>query len=170
MINPAADAALVVRTVPPQAGSAHADVIRNIFKPSQGRTEPTQLNGLSATRFTGLRQNAQGQTQSVEATVVTGPGGRIYLLQSLAKDARALQAGRAGLREAEGTFRALSAADRAAAKPWVLRTVPLPQGGFAALAKGSPLAQAEQQLRLINGIYSSGELRPGQLVKVVVAP
>jgi predicted Zn-dependent protease len=170
LINTAADAALVVRTVPPQAGNTHADVIRNIFKPSQGRSEATQLNGLSATRFTGLRQNAQGQMQSVEATVVTGPGGRVYLMQPLAKDARTLQAARSGLREAEGTFRTLSAADRAAAKPWVVRTVPLPQGGFAALAKGSPLAQAEQQLRLINGVYSGGELRPGQLVKVVVAP
>jgi predicted Zn-dependent protease len=170
LINPTADAALVLRTAPRQAGSAHADVIRNLLKPSQGRSEPVKLNGLSATRFSGQRQNAQGQMQAIEATVVTGPSGTVFVLQPLAKDARALQAARADLRVAEATFRAMGAADRAAAKPWTLRTVPFPPGGFAELAKGSPLAKAEQQLRLINGVYSGGEPRLGQLVKVVAAP
>jgi predicted Zn-dependent protease len=170
LLNPAADAALILRTAPPKAGTAHADVIRNLFQPSQGRTEPLSLNGLNATRFTGARQNAQGQSQAIEATVVTGPSGTVYVLQPGAKDARSLQAARAGLREAEGTFRALTAGDRAAAKPWVLRTVPYPKGGFAELAKGSPLASPEQQLRLINGVYGGGEPKAGQLVKVVATP
>lgn len=170
LLNPAADAALILRTAPPKAGTAHADVIRNLFKPTQGRSEPLSLNGLSATRFSGVRQNAQGQSQAIEATVVTGPSGTIYVLQPGAKDAKALQAARANLREAEGTFRALTVADRAAAKPWVLRTVPYPKGGFAELAKGSPLSQPEQQLRLINGVYGGGEPKPGQLVKVVATP
>ncbi len=75
------------------------------------------------------------------------------------------------MREAEGSFRALTAADRAAARPWVVKTVPYPGGsggGFASLAKKSPLAQApEQQLRLINGVYAGGEPKAGQLVMVV---
>jgi predicted Zn-dependent protease len=64
----------------------------------------------------------------------------------------------------------LTAGDRAAAKPWTLRTVPYPKGGFAELAKGSPLASPEQQLRLINGVYGGGEPKAGQLVKVVATP
>ena len=48
--------------------------------------------------------------------------------------------------------------------------MPYPRGGFAELAKSSPLppARAEAQLRLLNGVYS-GETAPklGQLVKVV---
>jgi predicted Zn-dependent protease len=79
-----------------------------------------------------------------------------------------MQRARRQIREAEGTFRALTAADRAAARPWVVRTVPYPRGGFPVLARQSPLASApEQQLRLINGVYAGGEPKPGQLVKVV---
>lgn len=170
LLNPTADAALMLRTLPAKAGASHADVIRNVFKPTQGRSEALTLNGLGATRFVGLRQNAQGQSQAIEATVVTGPSGTLYLLQAGAKDAQAMQGARAGLREAEGTFRGLTASDRAAAMPWKLRMVPYPKGGFAELAKGSPLSQPEQQLRLINGVYGGGEPKAGQLVKVVATP
>ena len=70
--------------------------------------------------------------------------------------------------EAESSFRAMTAADRAAARPWTIDAVPYPRGGFSALARKSPLTQRpEQQLRLINGVYAGGEPRLGQLVKVV---
>ena len=169
LVNAASDAALVMRAVPPKAGKAHSDVIRSMLQPTQGRTEAATINGLSATRFSGVRQNAQGQSVGLEATVVSGPQDRVYLLQYSARDAQALQRARAQMREAEASFRPLNAQDRAAAKPWVVRTVAYPKGGFAELAKASPLASPEQQLRLINGFYSGGEPRPGQMVKVVVA-
>ncbi|MDT7519309.1 M48 family metalloprotease [Rhodoferax sp. TBRC 17660] len=167
-INTARDAALLVRVVPSAAGKAPADVVRNLLKPTQGRLEPTTINGLQASRFTGARAGANGSSMPVEATVITGPGDRVYLLQSTAKDANALARARAGLREAEGSFRALTAQDRAAARPWVIKTAPYPKGGFAELAKNSPIARPEQQLRLINGYYGGGEPAVGQLVKVVV--
>ncbi|MDT7523404.1 M48 family metalloprotease [Rhodoferax sp. TBRC 17198] len=167
-INTARDAALLVRVVPAAAGKAPADVVRNLLKPTQGRLEPTTINGLQASRFTGARAGANGSSVPVEATVITGPGDRVYLLQSTAKDANALARARAGLREAEGSFRALTAQDRAAARPWVIKTAPYPKGGFAELAKNSPIARPEQQLRLINGYYGGGEPTVGQLVKVVV--
>jgi predicted Zn-dependent protease len=157
----------VVRVVPAQAGRDPAAIIRTLLKPTDGRTESAVINGLQATRFAGTRQNAQGQAQSVEATVVTGPGTNSYLLQWGAKDAQALQRARAALREAEGSFRAMTAQDRNAARPWVLRTVPYPRGGFAELARTSPIENPEKQLRLINGYYSGGEPNAGQLVKVV---
>ena len=65
------------------------------------------------------------------------------------------------------SFRPMAPADRIAARPWVLRAVPYPRGGFADLARRSPLVNPEQQLRLLNGVYAEGEPRPGQLVKVV---
>ena len=169
LVNAAGDAALVVRLVPGQAGKTHAEVLRSALKPTQGRTESVTINGLQATRFTGTRQNAQGQAQPLDATVVSGPKDTVYLLQSSAKDAPALQRARASLREAEESFRAMTAQDRLAAKPWVIRTVAYPKGGFAELAKTSPIANPEQQLRLINGYYSGGEPKPGQRVKVVEA-
>ncbi len=169
LVNGAADAALVVHVVPPKAGSNHADIIRNLLKSTQGRTEPTSINGLQATRFSGVRQNAQGQSQPLEAIVVSGPQETNYLLLVSAKNAQASQRARSSLREAEGSFRALTAQDRAAAKPWAIKTVAYPRGGFAELAKQSPIANPEKQLRLINGFYSGGEPALGQQVKVVDA-
>jgi predicted Zn-dependent protease len=50
-----------------------------------------------------------------------------------------------------------------------VRVVPYPRGGFAELARRSPLTErAEAQLRLLNGVYGSGkEPRPGEPVKVI---
>lgn len=168
LVNTASDAALIMRLVPSAAGKAPADVIRNVLKPTQGRTEAANINGLQALRFVGARQNAQGQLQALEATVIAGPQGNNYLLQYGAKDANAMARARTHMREAEGSFRALTDADRAQARPWQIRTAPYPKGGFAELARSSPLASAEKQLRLINGYYSGGEPAAGQLVKVVL--
>ncbi|HSB98452.1 MAG TPA: M48 family metalloprotease [Burkholderiaceae bacterium] len=170
IVNGAGDAGLIARLVPAKAGKTHDEVIRNVFKPTDGRTEPRTLHGLAATHFTGTVRNQQGQSRSVSLTLVTGPGERNYLLQYAAKDAAARQRAAAGLQEAESSFRAMTAADRAAARPWGVQTVPYPRGGFAELARSSPLpsARAEAQLKLINGVYGGGaEPMPGQPVKAV---
>jgi predicted Zn-dependent protease len=124
---------------------------------------------LAATHFVGARKDAQGRAQAIDVTLVTGPGNRNYLLQPAARDAAALRRAGAGLAEAAASFRALSPADRQTARPWTLQTVAYPRGGFADLARSSPLpAPAEAQLRLINGVYGGGaEPPPGQTVKVV---
>jgi predicted Zn-dependent protease len=166
VVNAARDAAMVVRLMPAQAGATHADIVRNVFKPTQVRSEPLVINGLQATHFTGARQNTAGQAQSLEATVVSAPGGN-YLLQVSAKDAQALERARNQLHEVEGSFRAMTTQDRSAARPWGLKTVPYPKGGFAELAITSPIANPEKQLRLINGYYTGGEPKVGQAVKVI---
>jgi len=166
LVNAAADAGLVVRLVPPKAGASHEDIIRNVFKPAELRTDRRSLNGLAATHFNASVRNAQGQVQAVQATLVTGPGPRTYLLQTASKDPAALQRAAAGLQEAEASFRALTAADRAAAKPWLVRTVLMPAGGFAELARRS--TQTEAVLRLLNGVYGGGaDPKPGVAVKFV---
>jgi predicted Zn-dependent protease len=169
LLNPAGDAALLLKPVPSAAGKTHAEVIRNGFKPTQGKSEPAIINGLQATRFSGARQDAQGQSQPLEVTLVSGPDGKFYVLLPAAKDAATLQANRSALRGAEGSFRAMTAQDRAAAKPWSIKLMPYPKGGFAELARRSALPNAEQQLRLVNGVYGGSEPKPGQLVKVVEA-
>jgi predicted Zn-dependent protease len=168
LVNGEGTAGLVMQAVPPKAGSTHEEILRNLVKPEQGRTEMRSLNGLAATHFAGTRKNERGQSQGVVVTVATGPQGRHYLLRYAAKDAPSLDRAMPQLKEAEASFRALTAADRKAARPWVVRTVAYPRGGFAELAKQSPLSTyAEQQLRLLNGFYAGGEPKPGQLVKVV---
>jgi predicted Zn-dependent protease len=166
VINSGRDAALVMVLVPPKAGNSHTDIVRNVLKPTQGRAENLSINGLQATRFTGARQNSQGQAQSFVATIVSGPGGN-YLMQYNAKDAQALARARSQMQEVEGSFRAMTAQDKAAAKPWVIRSAPYPKGGFAELARQSPLANPEKQLRLMNGYYGGREPKTGQMIKIV---
>jgi predicted Zn-dependent protease len=168
VLSPTRDAALVVNHVPVQAGVAHGDIIRNLLKPTRGRTEALRINGLPATHFVGERANAQGRLEPVEATIVSGPGDNRFLLLWSARDAAALQRARADMQQARDSFRAMTAADHASARPWLVRIVPFPRGGFAELARQSPLESAEQQLRLINGFYGGGAPQPGQMVKVVV--
>ena len=80
VVNGAGDAGLIVRLVPPTAGSTHDAIIRNVIKPTAGRTEQRSIHGLTATQFVGSRRNDQGQTQAVRALLVSGPGNRNYLL------------------------------------------------------------------------------------------
>lgn len=174
LINGARDAGLLLRLVPPavvqKTGGSHEVILRQGLGATVGRTEKLTLGGsLPATHFVGQRKDAQGNTGPLDATIASGPAGQLFLLGRIARDAPSLERARPALREAELSFRPLSAADRAAARPWQIRLVPYPAGGFAQLARGSPLTELpEQQLRLLNGVYGGHALpRPAQLVKVV---
>jgi predicted Zn-dependent protease len=172
LVNGAGDAGLIVRVVPADAGATHEEIIRNVLKPTEGRTEKRSFNGLQATHFVGARRDAQGQTQAMRVSVVTGPANRNYLVQYAAKDAVAMQRASAQMVEGEASFRPLSTLERTAAKPYNLKSVVMPRGGFAELARGAPEpARAEAQLRLLNGVYGASnpadEPKVGSLVKVV---
>ena len=168
LANSTGDAALIVKMAPPDAGKTHDEIIRKLIKPSTGRSDRLQINGLAATRFSGTVAVKNGQSQGAELTLITSPLGAVFLFIHAAKDASTLQRNRAQMAETENTFRALTAADKVAAKPWSIRSVAMPRGGFSELAKSSPLANPEQQLKLINGVYASGDIKPGVPVKVVV--
>jgi predicted Zn-dependent protease len=168
LVNAAGDAGLIMQVAPPKAGNTHEEIIRNLIKPDSGRVNPLRLNGLAATHFVGTQRAQNGQTRNMELTVVTGATGANYVLVYAAKDANVLANNRGQMQEAERTFRALTPADKAAARAWTLRTTPMPRGGFAELARSSPLSNAEQQLKLINGVYAGGDIKPGAPVKVVV--
>ncbi len=168
MVNGEGNAAVIVKSVPPKAGSTHEEIIRNAVKPVSGKMEKRSFNGLPATHFSGTVQNQNGQSQTVELTLVTGPSNTNYVLIYGAKDQQSLQRAYPQIQQAESSFRAMTPADHDAARTWKLKTVPLPSGGFAELARQSPLTtNAEQQLRLLNGVYGGGEVKPGQMVKVV---
>ena len=168
IINPAGDAAVVMKLIPPNAGKTHEEILRNGFKASQGRTERNTVSGFESTYFVGQHATQQNQTQPLEVTLINGPGARTFAFLHAGRDAAALQRNRAALREATASFRAFAPSDRAAAKPWSLRTVSMPAGGFAELARRSPLgAQAERQLKLLNSVYDSGTIAAGRPVKVI---
>ncbi|MFO1286304.1 MAG: M48 family metalloprotease [Rubrivivax sp.] len=183
LMSGAGDAALVMKLIPDEAvkkvGSSDPQALLRALGASDGRFEPVPLaGGLHAAHFSGQRRNAQGQVSALEATVASGPAGRMFLLQWLARDAQAMQRSRATLREAESSFRPMTAGDRTLARPWRVKLVPMPAGGFAQLARSSPITELpEQQLRLLNGAYhgegpagssaAAPDPKPGQLVKVI---
>ncbi len=167
-VNSAGDAGLVVKMAPPDAGRTHDEIIRKVVNPTSGRAERLQINGLAATRFAGTATGRNGQAQNTELTLITSAQGAVFLFIHAAKDASTLQRSRPQMLEIENTFRAMTATDKAAARPWMIRTAGMPRGGFAELARTSPLANPEQQLRLINGVYPVGDVQPGQTVKTVV--
>ncbi len=169
LVNGAGDAGLIVQLIPAKAGSTHDEIIRNLIKPTEGRVERRTLNGLAATQFAGTRRNAQGQSQAVRVLLVTGP---------VRPPLPALPSGEG--RRGTAARRGTAGRGRSVVPPaqrrrprrraaWVLKTVPFPRGGFAELARSSPLTlQAEAQLRLLNGAYAgAAEPRLGQPVKVV---
>lgn len=161
-------AGMALQIAPTNAGSTPEEVLRNAVHPEQGNTERRSINGMPALHFAGTRVDSQGQAKPVELTIVSGPSQRNYLLIYAAADGSALQRARAEMQQAESTFRPLSAADRAAARPWHLHTEPLPSGGLAELARRTPLpGDALGQLRLLNGVYTKGGPTPGEWVKTV---
>lgn len=168
LLNSTGDAGLIVKMAPPDAGKTHDEIIRKLVNPITGRADRAQINGLSATRFSGTVAGKNGQAQNTELTLITSPQGAVFLFVHAARDASALQRSRSQMVEAENSFRPLTVADRAAARPWIVRTAVMPRGGFAELAKTSPLANPEQQLRLINGVYPAGDIKPGLAVRTVV--
>lgn len=171
VVSPREDAALLLAPAPATSGSGHAEVLRAVVGTgAQGRMEQLQINGLPATRFVGVRPGPRGSgTVPVDVTVVTGPKDKRYVFVAAARTAASMAQAAAGLREAMMSFRPMTPADRAAARPWTLRTVPFPAGGFSELARRSPLgSDAERQLRLLNGVYAASRApRPGDLVKTV---
>ncbi|MEO8165997.1 MAG: peptidase, partial [Betaproteobacteria bacterium] len=169
LVNADGNAGLIVRAVSPKAGNTHEEIIRNAVRPDSGKMEKHTFNGLPATHFSGTVKNERGQSQVVELTIATGPSNQNFAFIYAAKDRQSLQRAYRQIQEAEASFRALTEADRAAARPWQLKTVQMPAGGFAELAKQSPLKNnAEQQLRLLNGVYGGGDIKRGELVKTVM--
>jgi predicted Zn-dependent protease len=167
-VAPDGAAALIVRGVPDNAGKTHEEIIRNVLKPTSGKVEARSLNGLRATHFIGTRQNEKNQSVAIETTVATSASNGQFLFIYASRDASSLAKNRAGLQETESSFRPMGPADKQLAKPWNLKLVPFPRGGFPELARTSALgANAEQQLRLLNGVYSGGEPKLGELIKIV---
>jgi predicted Zn-dependent protease len=127
------------------------------------RYDSGQLGGHPAAFVAGAQQ---GKPVVVAAVVF---GGTQYLIAGVTRDKAAYDRERNALRAAINSFRAITPAEKQAAQPHVLKLVTAQPGmTMAGLARQSPLgADAEGQLRLMNGLYPTGEPTPGQLLKIV---
>lgn len=168
IVSRTGEAAAIMRVVPADAGNNHEEILRNLFNPVSGQVTHSTINGFAATAFAGLARTRRG-TQAIDVTLISGPQNRRYLFLHLAKDAQVLRQTREAMLAIERSFRAMNEADRRLARPWRIQVVTMPKGGFAELARRAPasLERAEAQLRLLNGVYPAGEIRPGARVKSV---
>ena len=132
-----------------------------------------------------LIAGAQGEVSEVEAleqyglngaTAVASSGSQSVRLAVIDHNYRFLFEGEAAnLVEADAefrtiidSFRPLTAKEKVTGTSHTLHYIQVPRGAtFASLASSVKLPDAENQLRLINGYYPSGEPRTGDWVKVI---
>ncbi|MBT9567497.1 MAG: M48 family metalloprotease [Thiobacillus sp.] len=161
-ISPQGDALIEL-----QQGPKHdrpLDTLQKGLKLDPGaRYDRGSLSGYPAAFAAGAQQ---GKPVVVAAVVFNGTQ---YLVAGMAKDKATYDRERNALRGTINSFHALTAAEKQAARPYVIKIVTAQPGTtMASLAQHSPLgAEAESQLRLMNDLYPSGEPRPGRLLKIV---
>ena len=132
-----------------------------------------------------LVAGAQGEVSDVEAleqyglngtTAVASSGGQSARLAVIDHSYRFLFEGDASdfatadpaFRTIIDSFRPLTAREKVTGTSHTLHYIQVPRGAtFASLASGVKLPDAENQLRLINGYYPTGEPRTGDWVKVI---
>ena len=161
-ISPQNDALVEIRQGPKNDRSM--ETLQNNLKLNPGaRFAKGNINGFPASFAAGTLQK---KPVLVGAVVF---GGAQYLIAGLSRDANAYNQHRDSLKAAINSFHALTPAERKAARPYRIRLVTAQSGTtLARLAAQSPLGgNAVSQLRLMNGLYPSGEPQPGQVLKVI---
>jgi predicted Zn-dependent protease len=160
--NPQGDA-LVELQQGPKSDKPLETLQKGIKLDPGARYDSGKLSGYPAAFAAGAQE---GKPVVVAAVVFSGTQ---YLIAGMARDKTAYDRERSTLRAAINSFRAITPAERRAARPYVLKLVTAQPGmTMAKLARQSPLgADAESQLRLMNALYPSGEPKAGQLLKIV---
>ncbi len=137
------------------------------FKGQISNGQPVQTaNFQGYTGYTNLNTKG-GKVPSRVAAVFQGK--RIYQVLIAGKDGNALNKYDAAGLTTIKSMRQLKNAERILAKPKNIKLIRAKSGDtFASLAKRSDIAtHAEEQLRLLNGMYPDGEPKAGQLIKIV---
>ena len=137
------------------------DTEASLIANAQG--EVTDFEILEQYGLTGSTAVASSGGQSVRLAVIDH--GYRFLFEGEAPD---LNAADAGFRNIIDSFRSLTAKEKVTGTSYTLHYIQVPRGAtFASLASSVKLPDAENQLRLINGYYPSGEPRTGDWVKVI---
>jgi predicted Zn-dependent protease len=161
-LSPTGDALVELQSGP--KGDKPLETLQKGLKLDAGaRYDSGRLSGYPAAFAAGAQQ---GKPVVVAAVVFNGTQ---YLIAGISKDKPTYDRERNTLRAAINSFHAITPAEKQAARPYVLQLLTAQAGmTMAGLAEQSPLgADAESQLRLMNGLYPSGEPKPGQLLKIV---
>ena len=155
---PGAEAGMEVR-MENRPRDAPADLLRRITRNAANDIDLAPVNGLPAA-ITEVRGRAVGVSYLGDKAFIFGGGG---------KTDEAARRAQLGMRQAIRSFRPLSSEERAKAKPLTVKVVRTDANSrFSNLSTNSPLGRnAEGYLRLINGLYPSGEPAPGTPLKLI---
>jgi predicted Zn-dependent protease len=126
--------------------------------------EPASVNGVPAFVLTAAAGTQEGTVTLTVAAYAGESGAAFHFLLATPAAAEA----RASIEPLIRSFRLLSREEAGALRPRFLRTVPVPAGGAAALARLMATEQPLEHLLMLNGLASADALRPGQRVKIVV--
>ena len=161
--SPGGEAFIDLRTGGAAQGTP-ADVLnRRVQSGAGARVTPATIGGLPA----AIMDTSIGGRPTRVACVFLGKSA--YLIGAQARTAATFDQLRGEIEASIMSFHAITEAERALAHPLRLRVITAPAGlTFAELARRSPLGRfAEGHLRVINGLYPSGEPVAGQPLKIV---
>ena len=137
------------------------DAEANLLAGAQG--DVTDLEALEQFGLVGTTAIASSGAQSVRLAVIDH--GYRFLFQG---EAPVLADADAEFRTIIDSFRPLTGREKITGTSHTLHYIQAPRGAtFASLASSVKLPDAENQLRLINGYYPTGEPRTGDWVKVI---
>jgi predicted Zn-dependent protease len=147
----------------PKRGTPLDTLKKGVKLDAGARYDSGKLGGYPAAFAAGAQA---GKPVVVAAVAFSGTQ---YLIAGMTRDKPAYERERSALRAAINSFHPITAAEKKAARTYTLQLVTVRPGQtMADLARESPLgADAESQLRLMNGLYPNGEPKPGQLLKIV---
>lgn len=162
-VGPRGDALIDLRLVGPAKGSPAQVLRQSIGASKAARISSTTINGLRAAIAT---TTIDGYPTRVACVFL---GQSAFLFGAQARSQAAFNQQRGEIEATLSSFHALTNEERARAKPLRLRVTTARAGlTFAELARRSPLDRfADDQLRVINGMYPSGEPVAGQPLKIV---
>lgn len=156
------NALIELRLAGPAKGTPE-QVLRRAVGTRNARISATTINGLEAATTTLSINDYPTRVGCVFL------GQSAFLIGGQARSAASFNQHRGEIDSAIRSFHAMSAEERARAKPLRIRVITARAGEtFAELAQRAPLERfAEDHLRVINGLYPSGEPSAGQAVKIV---
>jgi predicted Zn-dependent protease len=164
-INPTGDAIVELHALPADQKGNPADTVKGLLKLDRvSSINSLTVNGLPATVVTGTQKEVPVRAAHIMLKGVP------FLVMGYGKGADVYQKNVPNIDAVIKSFHAITDTERAEAKPYEIRTIVAPSGTtFAQLAKSIPQLgrNAEQQLRLMNGKYPTGEPQAGELIKVI---
>jgi predicted Zn-dependent protease len=161
--SPKDDTVIDLRAAGPAKG-APAEVLRKLVNQGfDSEVTPATINGLpAATATTSL----WGKPTCVTVVFL---GKNAYAIGAQAENSQMMKRYQPEIDASQQSFHAITDGERALAQPLMVRVITARPGlAFAELARTSPLGDhAEGYLRVINGLYPSGEPVAGQALKIV---